>query len=589
MAQPETVTEAMLATVHARPKEIALRWRADGGWGAWTWEEYAERAARLAAGLTALGVERGDRVLLMTRNRPEFHVADMASLLVGAVPISLYNSASPEQIRYAATHSEASVAVVENPELLERFLKVRHGLPHLGHLVVVTDPESAAPPDVIRFQQLDETRPLDFEGAADSADPDDLATLIYTSGTTGPPKAVMITHANVTWTVRSTLAALGHGIAGYRMISFLPMAHIAERLVSHYAHTYEGTEVTTCPEPGWVTQYLRDVRPHLVFAVPRVWEKACSTIRAVTASAPDGGTSFDAALDLGRRMAEARAAGGPIEPDLEREWSEADRMLGGIRSLAGLDECQLAVTAAAPIAVDVLVFFRSLGVPLSELYGLSESCGPVSWDPDELRPGDTGPPIPGCEVRIGPDGEILVQGGNVFAGYLHDPEKTAEAIDAEGWLHTGDIGVLHDGRLQIVGRKKDLIVTSGGENVAPSNIETALRSQPLISQACVAGDSRPYLVALLTIDIEGLREWGQRKGLENLPTPELLEQPELREEVGRQVEAATASLSRLEQVRRFAILDHEWQIDSDELTPTMKMRRQHILTKYAAEIDALYA
>lgn len=587
MQQPETITRAMIATLHARPDTVALRWREPGGWGGWTWREYAEMSARIAAGLTELGIQRGDRIILMTRNRPEFHVVDMAAMLIGAVPVSLYNSASSGQISYTAQHAEARLAVVETPVYLERFLRVRTELPDLRHVVIISDPERMAPPDAIPFSQLSDSVAIDAEEAAEAAEPGDMATLIYTSGTTGPPKAVMITHANVVWTVRSLLEVLGHRLTGYRTISFLPMAHIAERMLTHYAHVHEGTEVTTCPDPGLFPQYLREVRPNLVFAVPRVWEKAYSTIQAFAASVPEQEPAFKAALAVGRRLTAVRSSGARIPEDLEQEWKEADRVLSAVRELVGFDHCDLAVTAAAPIGTEVLTFFRSLGVPLSELYGLSESCGPLTWDPHLVRPGDTGPPIPGCSVRLTPEGEILGSGGNIFAGYFKDPEKTAETLDQDGWLHTGDLGSLQDGRLRIVGRKKDLIVTAGGENVSPTNIETALKSIPLIDQAFVAGERRPYLVALLTIDSDALGAWGRQNGWD-LALPDLLHRPELREDLGREVAAVNQRFSRVEQVKRFAILDHDWVADSDELTATMKVKRERILTKYAAEIDSLY-
>ena len=533
-------------------------------------------------------MERGERVVLMTRNRPEFHVTDTAAMLVGAVPMSLYNSSSAEQVRYVASHAQAVVAVVDSPKYLERFLKVRDELPRLRHLVIVSNPEAMAPPDVIHFQRLLDAAPADLRTAAQAVQPHDMATLIYTSGTTGPPKAVEITHANVAWTVRSLLEAVGHGITGWRMVSFLPMAHIAERVATHYLHLYQGTEVTTCPDPGFIIEYLREVRPQLVFAVPRVWEKACSSIRALSATDPDQQATFEAALEVGRRVSEAKAAGQALGPALTRDWEHADGVLSVVRDLIGLDQTQLAVTAAAPIAVDVLVFFRALGVPLSELYGLSESTGPLTWDPYQVVPGDVGRPIPGCEVRIEPDGEILARGGNVFAGYLHDPEQTAQTIDPDSWLRTGDLGVLDDGRLRIVGRKKDLIVTLDGENISPSNIETALQGAPLIGQACVAGDRRPYLVALLTIDPDALRAWARQQGLGVAPSTELLKAPGLEAEIHHEVAEVNRRFSQIEQVKRFAILDHEWPVDADELTPTMKVKRDRVLTKYAAEIDALY-
>ncbi len=585
---PPTVAGAMVATVAARPDEAALRWRVPDGWSSWTWRDYADRAARVATGLRELGVERGDRIVLMTRNRPELHAADMAALLVGAVPVSVYESSSAEQVRYVAGHAGAVMAIVE-PEFLERAVGAREALGGRRHVVVISDPGTDLAPGLVPFSTLLDAAPADLGAAAAAARSADLATLIYTSGTTGPPKAVEITHGNVSWTVRSLVQAVGHRLAGWRMVSFLPMAHVAERVATHYLHVFEGTEVTTCGDARLVLDYLRDVRPQGVFSVPLVWERAYASIRALAAANPEQGALVEPALAVGRQVAEARSAGRLLGFDLERQWAQADRVLAVVRELMGLDQVEVAISAAAPIDPEIVVFFRSLGVPLSELYGLSESTGPLTWDPYQVHPGDVGRPIPGCEIRVAPDGEILARGGNVFAGYFKDPGRTAEAIDADGWLHTGDLGVLEEGRLRIVGRKKDLIVTAGGENISPANIETAIRSAPLVDQACVAGDGRPYVVALVTVDPEALRSWAREHDLATVPTTELLHRSELRAEIARELSDATQRFSRAERPRRFAILDDEWPVDSELVTATMKVRRDRVQAKYAAEIEALYA
>jgi long-chain acyl-CoA synthetase len=585
---PSTVTAAFVSTVAARSEDVALRWRVPDGWSSWTWRDYAERVARVAGGLRDLGVEKGDRIVLMTHNRPEFHAADMAALLVGAVPVSLYESSSSEQVRYIAGHAEAVVAMVE-PELADRVLDARAALAALRHVVVLSDGGGVLAPGLVSFSTLLDAAPVDLEATAARPQAEDLATLIYTSGTTGPPKAVQITHGNVSWTVRSLVQAVGHHVPGWRMVSFLPMAHVAERVATHYLHVFEGTEVTTCPDARLVLEYLRDVRPQAIFSVPLVWERAYASIRALADANPEQRAPVEAALAVGRQVADARSAGRPLGSELERQWAEADHVLSFVRELTGLDQVEVAISAAAPIDPEIVVFFRSLGVPLSELYGLSESTGPLTWDPYRVRPGDVGHPIPGCEIRLASDGEILARGGNVSTGYFKDAERTAEAIDADGWLHTGDLGVLEDGRLRIVGRKKDLIVTAGGENVSPANIETALRSAPLVDQACVAGDGRPYLVALLTVDPEALRSWARAHGEPTTPTADLLRLPELRAEVDREISEVNRRFSRAEQVRRFAIVDEEWPVDSDLVTPTMKVRRDRVLAKYAAQVEALYA
>jgi len=586
--EPPTISAAFLATVDTQPDTVALRWRREGGWAQWTWEEYANRSARVAWGFRQLGVGRGDRVLLMLRNRPEFHVADMAALLIGAIPISLYNSSSAEQIRYFARHSRAVMAVVDGPTYLERFLAVRDAMPDLRYLVVVFDMVGTSSDDIVSLDRLLDAPPIDLRVAAEAARPQDVATFIYTSGTTGPPKAVIITHANVASAVGSLLTVIGHSVARYRMVSFLPMAHVAERVATHYLHAFAGTEVVTCPEAGRIIEYLRDVRPQVVFGVPRIWEKARAAIESLAAADPDRQADLDKALRLGREVFEAQVSGRPLPRALQVAWKLADTHLGAVRDLLGLDQCEIAVTAAAPIGLDVLVFFRSLGVPLSELYGMSESTGPLTWDPYEVQPGDVGGPVPRCEVKVAPDGEIMARGPNIFPGYFGDQQRTADTLDADGWLHTGDLGVYRDNRLRVVGRKKDLIITSGGENISPANIEAALSSAPLISQVCVAGDRRPHLVALLTLDPDALARWATAHLPSTVPADRWAREPDVRSEVDREVTEVSSHLGRLERIKRWAILDDEWPPDSDEVTATMKLKRHRILDKYALLIDSLY-
>lgn len=580
------VPSRFLETVAGRPGAPALRWRRDGTWWEMRWEEYAAQVSRVAAGLSALGVRRGDRIGLLLRNRPEFHVADLGSLFAGAIPISYYNTSSPDRLAYLAGHSRASVIVVDDPSGLARVAEVRHRLPDLEHVVVVEDP----PAGCVAFAELQRAAPADLEAAAAAIAPTDLATIIYTSGTTGTPKGAMITHANVASAVDGALGALGHHVHGYEMISALPMAHVAERVASHYLHLSEGTCVTTCGDVALLPKYLTEVRPQAFFAVPRLWEKAAALISAVAELSPDGRDQLDRALAAGARV--GAGGGGPADTEPSRRSGEPDALLGQVRALVGLDRCDVAVTTAAPINADVLDFFRALGVPLSELYGLSEATGPVTWDPVQPVTGDVGRPIPGVEVQIAGDGEILVRGPTVFAGYLDDPQATAEVLEPDGWLHTGDLGQLADGRLRIVGREKDLLVTAGGENIAPTSLESLLRGHRLVSEAFVAGDRRPYLVALLTLDPEARREFLAAHEADG-PGAEADELPVTRDELVRQeldrwVAEVNRRVSRVEQVKRFAVLERDWEADSDELTPTMKVKRQAVLEKFGGEIDRLY-
>src|SRR5437868_5546776 len=416
----------------------------------------------------------------MLRNRPEFHVTDMAVLLAGATPISIYNSSSPDQIQYLTSHSDAVVAIVEDVDFLERFLKVRPELPALRTVVVLDDPDGLAPEDVVRFDSLLEADPVNLQAAAQAVQPGDLATVIYTSGTTGPPKGVMLSHFNICWTTESTRRAIGFPVEGFRLVSYLPMAHVAERMVTHYFHVLDGTEVTSCPDPAQLAAYLREVRPNYFFAVPRVWEKLYAGVHAALAADPEKQATVEKAMEAG-----------------------ATDALAPVRAQIGLDDCRVSFSGAAPIPLEVFMFFHELGLPMSEIYGMSECSGPMTWEPFDVHPGTVGPPIPGCEVKLLDDGEVCCRGGNVFQGYLKDPEKTAEVLDDEGWLHSGDIGVFAEGE--------------------------------------------------------------------------------------RAVGEANKRFNQVEQVKRFTLLGEEWLPDSEELTPTMKLKRRGVLTKYADEIEALYA
>jgi long-chain acyl-CoA synthetase len=586
----ETVPTRFLATVRASPDAVALRWKDGDSWRHWTWTDYAERATRLAASLQDLGVSRGDRVVLMMRNRPEFHVADVATTLLGATPISIYNSSAEEQVQYLVGHCEASVAILEDQAFLDRFLAVRPELPSLRHIITIDAP-AGRPDGVLAWDELIAGMPLDLEAASKIAQPEDIATVIYTSGTTGPPKGVVLDHQNICWTIESLKLCLGDVAAdGRRIVSYLPMAHIAERMTSHYQALALGYEVSTCPEGGKIAQYLPEVRPEIFFAVPRVWEKMHSGITAMAGADPDRKEQLERALGVGLQAADYRARGEELPDDLRVEWEQAEPGLALVRSLIGLDECIAAISGAAPIAVEVFDFFRALGVPISEIYGMSESSGPMTWAAFRVKAGTVGPAIPGAEVKLADDGEVICRGGNVFRGYLGDPDKTAEALDADGWLHSGDIGVFDDdGYLRIVDRKKELIITAGGKNVSPANLEAALKAQELVGQACVIGEGRPFISALVVLDADVAPAWAAGRGIKATSLMELADHPEVVAEVEREVALAMDGFNQAEGVKKVKILHDEWMPDSEELTPTMKLKRRGIYAKYLREIESLYS
>src|SRR3954453_6347295 len=574
-----TVLDGLLNHLERHPDAVALR-TLEGD--AWTWREYADRAARFAGGLKALGVGGGDRVVLMLRNRLEFHVADLGALLVGATPISIYNSSSPDQISYLVSHCEGVVAVTEVGDFADRMLAA--DTPTLRHVVVV----DGEPAGTVAFDEVASGQPVDIRAAAEQTDPLQLLTVIYTSGTTGPPKGVMLDHTNVLAAYKGLVHFMpDEDPDRMRVVSYLPMAHIAERNVGYYNHLLWGGEVTPCPDMGQLSAYLVAVRPTLLFGPPRIWEKLSAGIQAaVAARSPEDQQRFTDALAVGRQVQQLKAGGEPLPADLAEQWAFIeDVAFRPLRAMVGLDECAIAFSGAAPIPAEVIDFLRDLGLEMSEVYGMSENTGGMTWEPRLVKSGRVGRAFPETEVITAPDGEVLCRGAIVFKGYLNDPERTREALDEDGWLHTGDIGEFdEDGYLRIVDRKKELLITAGGKNVSPANIEAALKTIPLVGQAMAIGDSRPYLVAVLTIDPDtaAVRFPG-------LPLADIAADPQVQGELAASVAETNHRFSNVEHIRRIVVLGEEWLPDSDTLTPTMKLKRRGVLTRYAEAIEAMYA
>ncbi len=583
----QTIPSEFLATARANPTQTAIRWQDedDGSWGSHDYAEYERRVASIAGWYQQLGIGRGDRIVLMMRNIPEFHVADMAAYFVGATPVSIYNSSSPEQVEYLVNHCEAKLAIVENWNFLDRFLAVRDRLTTLESIILL---KGEAPEGVLGLQDHPQT-PIDLDAALDNCTPDQVATMIYTSGTTGPPKGVMLSHSNVTWTVESLRRLITFDdFVGKKVISYLPMAHIAERTTSHYAGAFFGYEVTCCPDPTGIATYLKEVRPNFMFGVPRVWEKLYAGINAALALDPEKAAQFNDGVAAARPLAE-KVDWGTATDEERATWDFLQSVFGAVRGLIGLDECEFAVTGAAPIPAEMLSWFRAIGIPLSEIYGMSENSGPMTWTPVRVKAGTVGPAIPGCEVKLAEDGEICCRGGNVFLGYLKDPEKTAEALDEDGWLHTGDIGVVDDdGYYRIVDRKKELIITAGGKNISPANLEAALKMISIVGQACAIGDQKPFVSALVVLDPEVAPAWAAGRGIEGLTLSELAEHPDVVAEIEAGLEQVMREFNNAERVKKVKIVGEEWLPDSDVLTPTAKLKRRGIHARYAAEIEGLY-
>jgi long-chain acyl-CoA synthetase len=587
MAQPRTIAEAFLATVDRQADEPAFV-TLDGA--TTTWREYAEAVARVAGGLRAAGTGTGDRVLFLLPNRPEFHPADLGAMFAGATATSVYNSSSPEQLAYLAAHSRARMIVTQAGEYAARVTAA--DLPGVERIFVMPGIDGSAelPGDerVAPWEDVATADPIGLVAAAAAIEPDDLATVIYTSGTVGPPKGVMIDHRNVIAAASTTGHFYGRDDdRGRHLVSYLPMAHIAERMVGHYLPAVRGATVTPLADATRLLDALVTVRPHVLFGPPRIWEKLASGIKAqVAARGPEAEAQFADALRIGRQVQRLRARGEQPTGELAAQWAFVDAAAFAlIRAAIGLDRCEIAFSGAAPIPPEVVDFLRDIGLEMSEIYGLSETTGGMTWDPFLVKTGAVGRPYPNVEVRLGAGGEVLARGDIVFRGYLDDPERTAEAIDSDGWFHTGDIGVFDDdGYLRIVDRKKELIITAGGKNVSPANVEAVLKTVPLVGQAMAVGDDRPYLVAVLTLDPDAVRaRYGDR------PLADVAADPDVVAEVVSGVAKANERLSRVESVRRVVLLGEEWLPDTDVLTPTMKLKRRGVLGRYGQTIEEMYA
>lgn len=599
----KTICDALARNAETYPSQPALSWEEGGSWRTLTWKQYRERVAAAAMGLKGLGVGHGDFVAIMTRNRPEHVITDLGAVHAGATPVSLYNTLAPEQIQYIAEHCGAKVAVVEGREFMERWEKVKADLPALEHVVLLEDAEEFSGYDwVLSWDDVlaRGAKTLEAPGGWDAFEelrrevkPEDLATLVYTSGTTGPPKAVMITQRNVVWTVDSLDRTVQYP-AGLKGISYLPLAHIAERAATHYLGMTKVGHVHFCPDVLRVFEVVPQVRPHAFVGVPRVWEKVQAGVMAKLAAEPNASKRKIAlaAIDAGKEAARLEAEGKPIPLSLKLKKRLFDKLVySKIRHAIGLDRSMIRVTAAAPISPDTLQFFAGIGLPLAEVYGMTEDTGPATANPpDRIRLGTVGLALPGVEVKLGEDGEILVRGGNVCPGYYKDPEKSAETFDSEGWLHTGDVGTIDpDGYVKVIDRKKELIITAGGKNISPANLESLLKQHPLIGQACVVGDRRSYVSVLVVLDPETAAAWAASNGLAFSSVADFSREPRVHAEIQKAVDDANQHVSHVETIKRFIILPTEWTVDSEELTPTLKLKRRVIHEKYAEEIEALYA
>ena len=583
-----TVGEALRRTAANHPDIVAVRSADDVV--SLTWSELLKRVEVVAGGLAKLGVGRGDTVAIMLGNRPEFHVVDLAAALLGATPFSIYETYPPAEIEYLIRDAACRLAIVEQTHSAA-LLEARQGLPELEHVIVV---DGDPPAGTTSLAELEAPNP-EFDPATDLPEigPDDLVTLIYTSGTTGPPKGVQLCHRNVMAAAQGVEETIGFG-PGSRVISWLPAAHIAERMAHHYIPVIYAGTVTCCPNPREVVSYLPQVRPTWFFAVPRIWEKLKAGLEAMQAAAPEEQQRpIREALQAAIERLRLRQRGEPVPAELEEKVARADaEIFSKLREMLGFDQAVALNVGAAPTPVDVLEFFNALGIELGELWGMSETCGAGAHNrPGQVKLGTVGPASPGVEFKIAPDGELLVRGECVMLGYRGAPDKTAEALDGDGWLRTGDIGSIdEEGYLSIVDRKKEIIINSAGKNMSPANIEAAIKSaSPLIGQAVCIGDRRLYNTALIVLDADYTPQWATRQGIEADAFEDLAHEEQVIVAVQEAIDQSNEHLSRVEQIKKFTIVAGDWLPGGDELTPTMKLKRLPIAAKYQAEIEAMYA
>ena len=584
------VMDVFERTVRSHGPKPAMRVKRNGAWRTTSWDEYRQQVRQVARALIAVGAQPGAGVCIIGYNCPEWFFADIGAIYAGLVPAGIYTTSSPEQCEYIANHCEAPVVFVENQEQLSKFLAIRSRLPNLKALVLMHgETNQAGVYSWTKFIELGLRTPeaeLDKRIAAQSADA--VATLIYTSGTTGTPKGVMLSHDNLTWTA-SAAAQLVSMKSTDEAISYLPLSHIAEQIVSLHGPMSFGACVNFAESMEKLGDALKEVRPHYFLGVPRVWEKIQERIMAIGAQNPPLKKKISA---WARRQG---LAGGYAEQQRVGKspmYAIANALVfKKVRKNLGMDRARLLLTSAAPISRDTLEFFLSLGLPICEVYGMSECTGPATASiPSRYRTGKAGFVLPGAELKIAEDGEICMRGRHVFKGYFKDALATADTLDKEGWLHSGDIGVIDaEGFLQITDRKKDLIITAGGENVAPALVEGYLKGIPVVSQAVVIGDRQRYLSVLLTLNQERIKQDAEACGSGACDAESAAKDEKFLQFLQRKIDEVNARLARVQAVKKFKVIPKEFTIEGGELTPTMKVKRKVVTEKYKKEIDQLYS
>lgn len=572
-----------------------------GIWRSYTWQDFYDHARLIAMGLTALGFKPGDAVAILSEDNKEWLYADMGVQCAGGIVTGIYTTDAASQLAYIVNDSRARFLIVENDEQLDKYLEVRDQMPNLVR-VIVLDPEGLhefRDPHVMFLDELYKLgaeelkrQPGLFERSIEATTPDDIAILIYTSGTTGMPKGVMITHGNIVFTVCSNVLTLPV-FEDDEQICFLPLCHILERMISVFGPIAARSTVNFAESMETVFDNVREVSPTAFTAVPRVWEKIYSQIMIMATDAtPIGRWAFNRAVATGMKKVQYELAGKPVPLPTKLAYAFWDfALLKNLRRMLGLDKLRRGTTGAAPISPEILKWFKAIGVYVLEGYGMSESTGLMSVNSmEDNRIGTVGPAIPGARIRIAPDGEIQYKAGNVFKGYWGNPEKTAETLTEDGWLRSGDTGALDEkGYLKISGRIKDIIITAGGKNITPAEFENRLKFSPYISDAVIIGDRRKFLTCLVMIDQENVQKYAQDHRIPFSDFASLCARPEVQALIERIIEDVNKDFARVEQVKKFRLIDILLTPEDDELTPTMKLKRSFVERKHKGLIDDMYA
>ncbi len=595
----DTIPTLLQSRVKSYGDRVALRKKEYGIWRDISWNEYGEKVKYIGLGLVSLGLQKGEGVSLIGENCPEWLFADLGIMSAGGITVGIYTTNSAEQCEYVLGHSESRFYIVENEEQLDKALKVRKNLPKLEKVIVMDmeglkhfhDPMVISLDELIELgKKLEEKEPGLFERRLNEPRPEDFAVLIYTSGTTGPPKGAILSHANIIWTT-GALDEANPVHETDEIMSFLPLCHIAERMFSVFNAMRFGYTVNFIENTDTIAQNLREISPHVFFAVPRIWEKYYSTIALQMREA----TWFKRqvyylSLIVGAKVAELRLDHKEIPLLWKTAYTLADwAIFRKVKERLGFDRVRVAISGAAPISPDILRFFHALGIPLREVYGQTEGNGPTSIHlGDNIKIGTVGQAIPGVEIKIAEDGEILVRGPNVFQGYYKNPEATRETLK-DGWLHSGDVGELdEEGYLTITDRKKDLIITAGGKNIAPQNIENQLKFSPYINDAVAIGDRRKYLTALIVIDEDNVTKYAQDNKIPFTTYASLTQNPEIIKLIQKEVNNVNKTLAGVETVKKFKILPKKLYEEDGEVTPTMKVKRKYINETFKDLIKEMY-